>query len=50
MDFGLGLGIDMVFNTNMLVGARYSMGLIDISEDSSDVTNNSIMINLGFLY
>lgn len=49
-DFGLGLGIDLVFNTNMLIGARYSMGLTTIDEDGSDVKNNSFMINLGFLY
>lgn len=49
-DFGLGLGMDIVFNTNMLFGARYSMGLMDIYDGNAEVKTNAIMINLGFLY
>lgn len=49
-DFGLGFGVDVVFNTNMLVGARYSMGLTEIDDDGGDVKNTSFMINLGILY
>jgi hypothetical protein len=50
LDFGLGIGLDLVFNTNMLFGARYSLGLADVADGSADVKNNAFMINLGFLY
>lgn len=50
LDFGLGIGLDFVFNTNMLFGARYSLGLANIDDGDDEIKNNSFMINLGFLY
>jgi|LSQX01.2.fsa_nt_gb hypothetical protein len=50
LDFGMGLGIDMLFNTNMLFGVRYSMGISDIADGPGEVKNNALMLNLGFLY
>jgi hypothetical protein len=50
LDFGLGIGIDMMFNHMLIFGARYSLGLSNIDDNGGDVTNNAIMINLGVLY
>lgn len=54
-DYGMGAGIDLLFNTNMLVGVRYSMSMGEIFEEDSfgfqnDSKNTSLMVNLGFLY
>jgi opacity protein-like surface antigen len=50
LDYGLGIGLDIVFNTNILAGIRYSLGLANIADTDDDITNNSLMLNLGFLY
>ncbi len=49
-DFGLGFGVDVVFNTNILIGARYSLGLTNIDDNGGDLKNKSIMVNMGVLY
>lgn len=54
-DFGLGMGIDVEINRNMLYGARFSMGLADVFEKPSigsqpDAKNYSFLISMGFIY
>lgn len=48
-DWGLGFGLDLRINRDMLLGARYSMGMTEVFKDGKD-KNTSIMINLGYSY
>lgn len=48
-DYGLGFGLDLRFHRNMLLGARYSMGMAEPFKNS-DAKNTAIMVNLGYIY
>ena len=49
-DYGVGLGIDLLFNMKYMAGFRYSQGLAEVFENDVDTRNSSIMFNLGILY
>ncbi len=48
-DYGLGFGLDLRINRDMLLGARYSMGMAEVF-DVGNSKNTAIMINLGYTY
>lgn len=50
-DYGLGLGLDLRINRDILLGARYSMGMAEVFKSKLfKDKNTSIMINLGYIY
>lgn len=56
IDYGFNAGLDLVIGRNLVLGARYSLGLRNIEEkDSSndtipDMKNSGLMFSLGILF
>ncbi|MCB5245457.1 MAG: porin family protein [Candidatus Cloacimonadaceae bacterium] len=52
-DYGVDLGLDISFQNQFLIGARYSLGLADIYDDDNDdvtTSHNSLIISLGVMF
>lgn len=48
-DYGVGFGLDFRINRDMLLGARYSMGMAEVFKNANS-KNTAIMVNLGYSY
>lgn len=48
-DYGVGFGLDLRINQDMLLGARYSMGMAEVFKHANS-KNTAIMFNLGYSY
>lgn len=48
-DYGFGLGLDLMFNRNMLVGARYSKSLSEFHENFK-TKHTSLQASFGYMF
>ena len=49
-DFGLGLGVGMLFKNNLQLGLGYNFGLVNIGADVDGMKNRGVALTLTYMF